>query len=706
MMPRQTVGPNPSTIAGSDFLQQMASLPPFNRMHPRLAGFFRDYLAAEKFARFGDRYVLNTHFPAYPSPAFDRMAEHFGLIGEPGSERKLYSLTWAVTNRCNYRCWHCYNAGRSQTDLPLKSMRDVAAQLAAMKVTVLALTGGEPLLRDDLEEIAACFDERTSIIIGTTGEGLTRERATALADAGVFALGVSLDSAIESEHDRLRGMPGAFTTAGRALNFARQAGLYTYVVGVATREFLQPEKFMDYMCLAKELGAYEVHLLEPSPTGRLAGHNQVTLGSAERKKILDYQHKIAARPDLPVLSSLTYLESAGAFGCGAGLTHMYIDGGGEVCPCNLVPLSFGNLREAKLAEILERMEEHFRQPRCGCISRRLSAELGEGEVPAAPERSDEICSRCLTQEHQVPRFYQVRSEATEKVGETELREAYDQVHGDYDEFWLSEAKKPIDDLVAKLGDLAGAVIFEAGCGTGYGTRLLAERLGEEGSLLAADISEGMLIEARKRLGGASGVRFLVGDALMEIEGRGPFDLVISTWVLGYVPPEEFFRAAARELAPGGRLAFVVHRQNSPRRELAIFAELVASEPESLRRAVSFDFPEDAEQVRAQLAAAGLEAADLQEGAITFEYPDAERVLEHLLKSGAGTAFHDAIDPARREHLVMRFLERLAEECGGEAWRVTHDYVSCIATNNVQRSTFKVERSKLPKAGRYSLRSPR
>jgi MoaA/NifB/PqqE/SkfB family radical SAM enzyme/SAM-dependent methyltransferase len=667
-----------ATIPGSEFLAKMASLPPFNRMHPRLAEFFRDYLSAEKFARFGDRYVLNTHFPPYPSPAFDRMAEHFGLVGESGPERQLYSVTWAVTNRCNYRCWHCYNAGRSQTDLPTEFMRDVAAQLDAMGVTVLALTGGEPLLRDDLEEIAACFDDRTSLIVGTTGEGLTRERATALADAGVFALGVSLDSPIESEHDRLRGMPGAFATAHRALDVARQAGLYTYVVGVATREFLQREKFMDYMHLAKEIGAYEVHLLEPSPTGRLAGHDEVALNAKERRMILDYQHEIAARPDLPVLSSLTYLESAGAFGCGAGLTHMYIDGSAEVCPCNLVPLSFGNLREKNLAQILERMEEHFRQPRCACVGRRLSAEAGEGQLPAPFERSAEICSRCLTQDHQVPRFYEMRAGATEKAGEAELRAAYDQVHGDYDEFWLTEAARPVDKLIAQLGSLDGARVFEAGCGTGYGTKLLAERLGEAGILLAADISEGMLVEARQRLGGTAGVRFLVGDALKEIEGRGPFDLVISTWVLGYIPPQEFFLAAARELDPGGRLAFVVHRQNSPRRELAIFAELIASDPAALTRAVNFDFPGDAEQVREQLTQVGLEIGDLHEGEVAFEYSTPLKALEHLLKSGAGTAFYDAVDPAKRDALAARFLERLSEECDGGVCRVVHDYVSCVA----------------------------
>ena len=73
-------------------------------MHPQIAAFFKDYLAHEKVITFNDRSVLNTHFPPYPSCAFDNMAEHFSRIGEV-EERRLYSVTLAVTNRCDYDCW-------------------------------------------------------------------------------------------------------------------------------------------------------------------------------------------------------------------------------------------------------------------------------------------------------------------------------------------------------------------------------------------------------------------------------------------------------------------------------------------------------------------------------------------------------------------------------------------------------------------------
>lgn len=308
-------------MRGDEFFIKVAGQPPFSRMHPKIASFFKEYLSHEKVVQFQDRFVVNTHFPPYPSPAFENMVEHFDAIGE--ARRSLFSATLAVTNKCMYRCWHCYNAGRSQRDVPLDCLKDVSGTLQEMGAVHVTLTGGEPLTRGELEDIAASFDARTYLSLNTTGAGLTRERASALRESGVFALGVSLDSTDPNEHDRLRGKDGAFRTALAALGMASDAGLYAYVIAVATRTFLEPHHFWNYVRLASEAGAREIHLLEPCPTGKLAGHSEVVLSESDQQSILDYQKEVATAENLPILSSFLYLESAEAFGCGAGLTHLY-----------------------------------------------------------------------------------------------------------------------------------------------------------------------------------------------------------------------------------------------------------------------------------------------------------------------------------------------------------------------------------------------
>jgi len=671
------------TMRGDAFFREAAKRPPFSKLHPRMAQFFKDYLAHEKVIEFRGRRVVNTHFPPWPGPAFDNLVEGFSRLGD-AQQRRLYSVTLAVTNRCPFRCWHCYNAGRREEDLPLEVLRRTAAQLQDMGAVTVTLTGGEPMLRDDLEEIVGLFDRRACLTLGTTGSGLTPARARALAGRGLFAAGISLDAADAAEHDRLRGVEGAFRIALDALRAAADAGLYPYVVSVVTREFLEPGRFWRFMAFARDAGALEVHLLEPSATGRLAGRSDVLLRKADRDRMDAYQKQVAGRDDLPILSSYTYLESGDAFGCGAGLTHLYVDGSGEVCPCQLVPLSFGNVRQQALPDILKEMGCRFRRPHVRCVGKILAPHIPEGTLPMAPAASAALCDRRLPKRHPAPRFFRVCESATESVGERELREAYDRVRGDYDEFWLAEAARPIEELVARL-DLSGCRrIFEAGCGTGCATAMLAGKMPGGCELIAVDLSQGMIAEARKRLAerGLEGVRFIAGDALASLAEEREIDLLFSSWVLGYIPLEPFFAAAARALRPGGKLAFVVHRENSPREPLEIFGEIVAEDPSVLTRRVAFDFPRDADHVRDLAQRFALPVQELREGAVTFRYDSPAAVLEHLLKSGAGTAFHDAVDRERRGGLEAEFLRRLQQRhAPGAPFAVVHDYVACIAAKS-------------------------
>lgn len=664
-------------MKGADFFTMIASRPPMTRVHPRVAAFLREYLSGEKAVRFRGQWVVNTHFPPWPGRAFDRLAESFM---EPDDAGRLYSVTLAVTNRCSFNCWHCYNAGRSTRDTPLDVLRALAAELQQRGAALITLTGGEPLLREDLPAIAAAFDDRSCVNVGTTGWGLDDGLAVALRDAGVFAVGVSLDSADGSEHDRLRNRPGAWRAALAALRTCDLAGLYPYVVAVATREFLQPDHFHRFMRLAQEAGAREVHLLEPCATGRLAGRGDVVLAAEERRRLLEYQRWAAARDDLPVVSTFAYLESADAFGCGAGLTHIYIDGAGEVCPCNLVPLSFGNICREPLDTALRRMGEFFRRPRPACVGRLLSPHAEGGTLPTQPSRSCEICREHLPREHPLPRFFQVRASAVESAGRPELMDAYDRVGGDYDARWLSAAAEPVRQLVARLDIRGDERLFEAGCGTGFASALVARRLNRGGRLLAVDISSGMLAVARQRLAleGVECVDLAQADALEVLSRQSGLDGIVSTWVLGYIPLATFFSAAAGALRPGGWLAFIVHTDRSPRRETDIFARLVAEDPTVLTRRVAFDFPRDAEHLRQLMEAAGLVPREIWRGAACFLCATAEEVLEHLLWSGAGTVFHDAIDPARRPALTERFVDMLRRENDRpDGFEVRHDYLACI-----------------------------
>ncbi len=311
----------------------------------------------------------------------------------------------------------------------------------------------------------------------------------------------------------------------------------------------------------------------------------------------------------------------------------------------------------------------------------MSKHIHAERLPLGPEASAEICREHLPAVHPVPRYFQIRAEAGEEVGSNELQSAYDRIHQDYDRFWLKEAAKPIADLAAKIPFTGLENIFEAGCGTGFATVLIAKKLKDSASITAVDLSEGMLAEARERtrLAGFNTVQFIAGDALEILNNKESLDMVFSSWVLGYIPLAPFFAAASRALRKSGVLAFVVHKENSPREPLEIFGRLVAEDPSVLQKRVAFDFPRDMNHVSQQVLSAGLEVVHLWDGKIVFRYDTAEEVLEHLLKSGAGTAYYDAIDPKRRDELQGRFVETLARKNPVAGYEVIHDYICCIAT---------------------------
>ena len=128
-------------MQGKEFLSKLLRQTPFNKIHPQVAVFLKNYLEYEKIVEFEGKYVINTHFPPFPSPAFDNMAEQFNsIVGI--DDRRLFSVTLAVTNRCGYSCWHCYNAGRSQQDLPTAALRETVRQLQELGAAIVTLTGG------------------------------------------------------------------------------------------------------------------------------------------------------------------------------------------------------------------------------------------------------------------------------------------------------------------------------------------------------------------------------------------------------------------------------------------------------------------------------------------------------------------------------------------------------------------------------------
>jgi MoaA/NifB/PqqE/SkfB family radical SAM enzyme len=342
----------------------------------------------EKPHKFGKQIRVNTFFPTFPSQAFDRF-----LKAVIQRRRVPYSTYIAITSQCPFHCGHCSYGRRNPANLSQRQMMDIIGQVKAMGGATVGFTGGEPLLVPWLEElIAACSPEMATIVF-TTGHGLDAPRAAALARAGLGCLTVGVESSDPALHDRVRGAK-SFEEARLAVRTSLDAGLYTALSTIGTKEKIITGDLDRLYDLAASWGVGELRVLAPVASGGAAGCQAFMLSPENRQALYDFHVQRNRAGAGPAVASFAYLESQDMFGCGAGYHHLFIDAAGEVCPCDLTPLSMGNACQEPLREIWARMAEHFSKPRTHCLMGHVAALLlqGDATLPLPPETSERILS--------------------------------------------------------------------------------------------------------------------------------------------------------------------------------------------------------------------------------------------------------------------------------------------------------------------------
>ena len=144
------------------------------------------------------------------------------------SEDKRPVVVWNVTRRCNLRCVHCYAHARDQrfdNELSTEEGRLLIDDLAAFGVPVLLLSGGEPLIRPDLPELAAyAVQHGMRAVISTNGTLIDGAMARTLKEIGLSYVGISIDGT-EAVNDRFRGVSGAYRKAMEGIRNCREAGI-------------------------------------------------------------------------------------------------------------------------------------------------------------------------------------------------------------------------------------------------------------------------------------------------------------------------------------------------------------------------------------------------------------------------------------------------------------------------------------------------
>jgi len=137
-------------------------------------------------------------------------------------------VVWNVTRRCNLRCVHCYAHAREEAgadELTTEQGKVLIDDLAAFGVPVVLFSGGEPLARKDLPELAAyAVGKGMRAVISTNGTLITASMARTLKEIGLSYVGISLDG-MQEVNDRFRAVPGAFRGALDGIRNCQAAGI-------------------------------------------------------------------------------------------------------------------------------------------------------------------------------------------------------------------------------------------------------------------------------------------------------------------------------------------------------------------------------------------------------------------------------------------------------------------------------------------------
>ncbi len=144
------------------------------------------------------------------------------------SSDKRPVVVWNITRRCNLKCLHCYAHARNipfDNELTTMEGKKLIDDLAGFGVPVLLISGGEPLARKDLPELAAYAVEKgMRAVISTNGTLITPQMAGTLKKIGLSYVGISLDG-MEEINDRFRGVKGAFRSALKGIENCKKAGI-------------------------------------------------------------------------------------------------------------------------------------------------------------------------------------------------------------------------------------------------------------------------------------------------------------------------------------------------------------------------------------------------------------------------------------------------------------------------------------------------
>jgi len=267
-------------------------------------------------------------------------------------------IAWEITRRCNLYCRHCRGASTAThhaNELTTEAVFKTIAAITRVAHPMIILTGGEPLLRDDIFDIAKNASQHgCRVVMATCGHLLTPPIAVKLKSSGVMAVSISLDATTAAAHDAFRGVPGAYEASLKGIRCLRATGLPVQINTTVSK--LNVEDLPRLLDQAAALGAAAIDFFFLVPTGRGQAIADLVLDAEARDKALCWiaeqentrplRIKVTCAPQYNSIrqSVPTDRPSPQGHGCMGGRGFAFLSHTGILQPCGFLDTPCGDIR--------------------------------------------------------------------------------------------------------------------------------------------------------------------------------------------------------------------------------------------------------------------------------------------------------------------------------------------------------------------------
>jgi heme b synthase len=289
-------------------------------------------------------------------------------------------IAWEVTRSCNLNCIHCRAAshlGPYKGELSTEKCLALIDEISTLASPVIILTGGEPLLRPDILDLASYGTKKgLRMVMATNGTLADQSTVRKMNGAGIQRVSISIDGPDAESHDAFRNEPGAYAGAIKGIGAMKDGGLEFQINTTITAANLHKIKHIHDLALKLGAAAHHIFLLVPTGRGKDLASQAITAADYEKTLQWFYEESLTCSIQLKATCAPHYFrimhqnrakgarhakKCEGRFhestrGCLGGISFCFISHTGQVQPCGYLELPCGNVQKQSFSEIWEKSE--------------------------------------------------------------------------------------------------------------------------------------------------------------------------------------------------------------------------------------------------------------------------------------------------------------------------------------------------------------